>query len=79
MFSGEGDLAFPLGGIKSERVLRTIQRGFYAAAVEKIEDQRKPEDFFGHRKGVLYGSLWFYKIHFTDEGLSGSLWGYGVI
>ena len=43
---------FPLGGIKSERVLWTMKRGFYAAAVEKIEDQRKPEDFFGHRKGV---------------------------
>ena len=24
--------------------------GARSAAVEKIEDQRKPEDFFGHRK-----------------------------
>ena len=48
-------IAFPLGGIKFERCLRQIQRGFYAAAVEKIEDQRKPEDFFGHRKGVTIG------------------------
>ena len=67
-------IAFPLGGIKFERCLRQIQRGFYAAAVEKIEDQRKPEDFFGHRKGATIDSLWVYKIHFTDEGLFGRQW-----
>ena len=50
-------LAFPLGSIKSERVLWTIQRGFYGAAVEKAEDQRKPDGFFGYRKsyGVTEG------------------------
>ena len=45
--------AFPLGGIKSERVLWTRKRGFYAAAVEKAEDQRFPDGFFAHRKGAV--------------------------
>ena len=43
----------PPWGIKSERVLWTMKRGFYAAAVEKAEDQRKPDGFFAHRKGAV--------------------------
>ena len=41
------------GGLKSERVLWTMKRGFYAAAVEKAEDQRFPDGFFAHRKGAV--------------------------
>ena len=50
--------AFPHGSIKSERVLRTIQRGFYGAAVETREEKcGAPDAFFGHRKsyGVTEG------------------------
>ena len=32
---------------------------------------------FGHRKGVAIRFAVFYKIHLTDEGLSGLMWGYG--
>ena len=37
-------------GNACERRLRRIQRAGVGAAVEKIEEKRKPEDFFGHRK-----------------------------
>ena len=37
------------GGERSERRRWRIKRGERVAAVEKIEDQRKPDDFFGHR------------------------------
>ena len=36
-------------GERSERCRGQIQRGERVAAVDKIEDQRKPEDFIGHR------------------------------
>ena len=38
-----------LGQIAERRLWR-MQQGDLCAAVEKIEDQRKPEDFIGHRK-----------------------------
>ena len=34
---------------RTDRCLRQIKGGERVAAVEKIEDQRKPDDFFGHR------------------------------
>jgi len=34
---------------RAERCRWQMQRGEREAAVEKIEDQRKPDDFFGHR------------------------------
>ena len=46
-------LLVPLGSKACERVLWTIKRGFYAAAVEKAEDQRFPDGFFAHRKGAV--------------------------
>ena len=41
-----------LKGKKFERCLWQIQRELFGAAVEKIEDQRKPEDFFEYRKSA---------------------------
>ena len=35
-----------------ERRQWRIQRAGFAAAVEKAEDQRKPDGFFAHRKGA---------------------------
>ena len=37
-------------GIACERVRWTKQRAGDGAAVEKVEEKRKPDDFFGHRK-----------------------------
>ena len=37
-------------GKKFERCLWQIQRELFGAAVEKIEDKCKPDDFFGYRK-----------------------------
>ena len=37
-------------GERAERRRWRMQRGERVAAVEKIEDQRKPDGFFGHRK-----------------------------
>ena len=37
------------GGERAERCRWQIQRGEGVAAVEKIEDKREPEDFFGNR------------------------------
>ncbi len=37
-------------GNACERRLRRIQRAGVGAAVEKIEERRQPEDFFGYRK-----------------------------
>ena len=49
------DLA-PLSKSKAcERRRWRKQRAGFGAAVEKIEDQRKPEDFFGHRKSYGVG------------------------
>ena len=31
----------------------------------------------GTARGLPYDSLWFYKIHLADEGLSGLMWVYG--
>ena len=36
-------------GERAERRRWWMKRGEGGAAVEKIEEQRKPEDFFGHR------------------------------
>ena len=41
--------ALALGQI-TERCLWQIQRGDLCAAVDKIEDKRKPDDFIGYRK-----------------------------
>ena len=40
-------------GERSERCLWQIQRGERVAAVEKIEEKRKPDDFFGHRNRIV--------------------------
>ena len=55
----------------------------YCAAVEKIEEMREPEDFFGHRKRALLGNLKMLKkntstslaggCHFTGIALFSSL------
>jgi len=41
-----------------------MQRAWFSAAVEKIEEKRKPDDFFGHRKRVVTVSYhvvdWFF-------------------
>ena len=42
-------LILALDGERAERCRWQIQRGERVAAVDKIEDQRKPEDFIGHR------------------------------
>ena len=47
---GNKSRIFVIAGKACERRLRRNQRAGFGAAVEKIEDQRKPEDFFGHRK-----------------------------
>ena len=51
--------AVGLGVPSGERVDRRLWRSKgdeRVAAVEKIEDQRKPEDFFGYRNGITpYG------------------------
>ena len=39
-----------VAGCKPERVRWTMKRGLAGAAVGKIEEKRKPEDFSGHRK-----------------------------
>jgi len=39
----------PALGQNAERCQWQIKRGVLWAAVEKIEDQRKPDDFFGYR------------------------------
>ena len=48
-----GNLSFAVkkhaGGERANRRQRRKQGGERVAAVEKIEDQRKPDDFFGHR------------------------------
>ena len=44
--------ALALGQIIERRLWR-IQRDDLCAAVDKIEDQRKPEDFIGHRKPAV--------------------------
>ena len=38
-----------LDGERAERCRWQMQRGEQVAVVDKIEDQRKPEDFIGHR------------------------------
>ena len=43
-------------GERWERRLRRIKRPERVAAVEKIEDQRKPEDFFGYRNRGAMGA-----------------------
>ena len=40
----------PALGQIAERCQWQMQRGYLGAAVEKIKDQRKHDDFFGHRK-----------------------------
>ena len=37
------------GGERGERCRWQMKRAERVAAVEKIEEKRKPEDFFGHR------------------------------
>ena len=37
-------------GLEPERRRRRMQRGRRCAAVEKIEDQRKPDDFFAQQE-----------------------------
>ena len=53
LLSQLGQLSFAVkkhaGGERCERCQRQIQRAERVAAVDKIEDQRKPEDFNGHR------------------------------
>ena len=44
-------------GKRGERCRRQMQRPERSAAVEKIEEKRKPEDFFGHRKPGT-GLIW---------------------
>ena len=39
----------PYKGERAERCQWQEKRGERVAAVEKIEEKRKPEDFFGHR------------------------------
>ena len=39
-------------GMAVRRCLRQNKASAISAAVEKIEDQRKPDDFFGHRKAA---------------------------
>ena len=41
--------SFPSRGERAERCQWQEKRGERVAAVEKIEEKRKPEDFFGHR------------------------------
>ena len=43
------------GGERSERCQRQMQRAERVAAVDKIEDQHKPEDFIGHRNRDVLG------------------------
>ena len=56
------DSAAGLGAPGGERVDRRLWRrkgDERVAAVEKIEDQRKPEDFFGYRNRIApYGGNW---------------------
>ena len=39
----------PAAGERYERCLWQMKRAERVAAVEKIEEKRKPDDFFGHR------------------------------
>ena len=75
LLSQLGQLSFAVkkhaGGERCERCQRQIQRAERVAAVDKIEDQHKPEDFIGHRNrdvlgkvkttGVAGGLHWPYK------------------
>ena len=45
------------GGERTERCQWQIKRGERVAAVDKIEDQRKPEDFIGHRNRGACGAI----------------------
>ena len=44
-------------GERAERCRWQMKRGERVAAVEKIEEKRKPEDFFGHRKRDRSGNF----------------------
>ena len=44
-------------GKRGERCLWQMKRPKRSAAVEKIEDQHKPEDFFGHRKPGVHTEM----------------------
>ncbi len=43
-------MGFSLGSVHAERRRGRKKRGADGAAVEKREDKRKPEAFFGYRK-----------------------------
>ena len=61
-------------GERGERRLWRMKRPERVAAVDKIEDQRKPEDFVGHRNrtpGTKNGKGGVYFIFHT-----GSVFGY---
>ena len=59
LLSQLGQLSFAVkkhaGGERCERCQRQIQRAERVAAVDKIEDQHKPEDFIGHRNRDVLG------------------------
>ena len=46
----------PAGGERCERCRWQMKRAERVAAVEKIEEKRKPEDFFGHRNRRALGA-----------------------
>ena len=46
----------PYKGERAERCQWQKKRGERVAAVEKIEEKRKPEDFFGHRNRKARGA-----------------------
>ena len=47
--AGEWEVVLHTSSVKNQRFLTASPRGERVAAVEKIEEKRKPEDFFGHR------------------------------
>jgi len=46
------------GGERSEHCQWQITRGERVAAVDKIEEMRKPEDFIGHRNRHIAADGW---------------------
>ena len=48
--------SFSSRGERAERCQWQKKRGERVAAVEKIEEKRKPEDFFGHRNRRALGA-----------------------
>ena len=49
-------------GERTERCRWQMKRGERVAAVEKIEEKRKPEDFFGHRNRNSQGTGGIFRL-----------------